>query len=89
MKSLLTTFLFISFQFVVFGQKGIMVNGTVKDQKTNEPVIGCSIALKNSTEGTITDVDGAFSLQASADGILVFSYIGYVTQEIPIGGRTQ
>jgi TonB-linked SusC/RagA family outer membrane protein len=89
MKSLLTTFLFISFQFVVFGQKGIMVNGTVKDQKTNEPVIGCSIALKNSTEGTITDVDGAFSFQASADGILVFSYIGYVTQEIPIGGRTQ
>ncbi|MDR2805669.1 MAG: TonB-dependent receptor [Dysgonamonadaceae bacterium] len=62
------------------------VSGTVTDV-TGEAVIGATIAVKGATIGTVTDIDGNFQLEVANNAVLVISYIGYMTQEIPIGGR--
>lgn len=65
----------------------INVKGVVNDAMG--PVIGASIVEKGSTgNGTITDMDGNFSLKVPANGTLVVSFIGYKTQEIPVAGKT-
>ena len=60
----------------------ITVNGVVQDTQ-GEPIIGANILVKGTANGTITDLDGNFQLIADADALLVISYIGYVTQELP------
>lgn len=64
----------------------ISVSGTVTDERTSEPLIGASILIKGTTTGTITDIDGNFSLSIqNADGAtLVVSSIGYLTKEINV-----
>ena len=61
----------------------ITVKGNVVD-KAAEPIIGASVTIAGTTKGTFTDIDGNFSLQASLNSTIVISYIGYVTQEIPV-----
>lgn len=61
------------------------ISGQVVDG-TGEPVIGASVLVKGTSNGTITDFDGKFQLQ-NATGTLVISYIGYKTQEIPLTGQ--
>lgn len=64
-----------------------VVTGTVKDV-AGEPVIGANILVKGTTNnGTITDIDGNFSLEAPTRGVLEVSFIGYVKQEVSIGGN--
>jgi TonB-linked SusC/RagA family outer membrane protein len=64
------------------------VSGTVVDA-TGEPLIGASILVKGTTTGAVTDIDGSFSLNVPEDrDILVVSYTGYETQELPIGDAT-
>ncbi len=58
------------------------ISGTVSDASTGEPVIGANILQKGSTNGTITDFDGRFSLNVPAGTLLEFSYMGYKTQEL-------
>lgn len=60
------------------------ITGIIKDQ-SGEPVIGANIVEKGTTNGTITDIDGEYSLEVGSNSILVVSYIGYITQEIPVG----
>ncbi|MBQ8874088.1 MAG: TonB-dependent receptor, partial [Bacteroides sp.] len=60
----------------------ITVNGVVQDTQ-GEPIIGANILVKGTANGTITDLDGNFQLTADADALLVISYIGYVTQDLP------
>ena len=60
----------------------ITVNGNVKDN-LGETVIGASVVIKGTTNGTITDFDGNFSLKAKKGDIIVISFIGYKTQELP------
>lgn len=67
-------------------QKAKMVSGTVKD-KNGEVIIGATVKVKGETTGTVTGIDGDFSLQVSGDGILVVSYIGCLTQEISVAGK--
>ena len=64
------------------------VTGTVVDG-LKDPLIGVSIQQKGTDNGTITDADGRFSLtiRTNADAVLVFSYIGYVSQEIIVGNQ--
>jgi TonB-linked SusC/RagA family outer membrane protein len=70
-------------------QSKTRITGTVVDQ-TGEPVIGANIVEKGAAaNGTTTDADGNFSLNVSPGARLVISYIGYVTQEIVVGNRTQ
>lgn len=69
------------FSVQAFAQS-ITVNGVVKD-KTGETVIGASVVVKGTTTGTITDFDGNFTLNAQKGDIIVISFIGYKTQELP------
>lgn len=62
--------------------QAITVNGIVKD-KTGEAVIGANVIVKGTTNGTITDFDGVFTLQANKGDIIVISFIGYQSQELP------
>ena len=62
-----------------------MVSGVVKDA-AGEPLIGVNVATGD--RGTVTDINGAYSLSVAADGQLVFSYIGYLSQTIAINGRS-
>ena len=59
----------------------VTVKGTVLDAN-NEPIIGASVLMKGTTNGTITDIDGNFTLSNVNPGTLVVSYIGYKTREI-------
>lgn len=71
---------------VAFAQKTI--KGTVKDA-TGDPVIGANVLEKGTNNGTITDFEGNYTLtNVKANATLVFSYIGYVSQEIKVNGQT-
>jgi TonB-linked SusC/RagA family outer membrane protein len=63
------------------------VSGVVTSVTDDEPLIGVSVLVKGTTNGTVTDLDGRYSLSASQGQTLVFSYIGYVTQEIKVGAN--
>lgn len=67
-------------------QSGKRITGKVLDN-TGEPVIGASVTVKGTTNGTITDMDGNFTLD-NASGTLVVSFIGYSPVEVTIGGKT-
>ena len=62
------------------------ISGVVLDE-FDDPMIGVSIIVKNTSNGAITDIDGKYTLNASANDTLVYSYLGYENKEIPIGGR--
>ena len=66
-------------------QKGYLMTGTVKDD--TGAVIGAAVYEKGTGNGTITDVDGRFSLKVSQGSILVISYIGYKSQEVKVGDK--
>ncbi|MCS2696928.1 carboxypeptidase-like regulatory domain-containing protein [Phocaeicola dorei] len=62
-------------------------SGRVTDAN-NEPLIGVSIVIQGNSGGTITDIDGRYTLEeVDADATLVFSYIGYVPQKIVVGNQ--
>lgn len=63
------------------------ITGTVLDAN-GEPVIGANVVEKGTTDGTITDLDGTFSLEISSGAVLVVSYIGYTSKEIPVNGKS-
>lgn len=74
----------------VNGVQTVMQTGTVKGQVVDangEPIIGASVLVKGTTNGTITDFDGNFTLNNASKGILVVSYIGYKTQEVPVNEK--
>ncbi|MDD4592271.1 MAG: SusC/RagA family TonB-linked outer membrane protein, partial [Parabacteroides sp.] len=60
--------------------------GTVVDA-AGEPVIGASIQIKGTSQGTVSDINGVFSLTAPSEGTLIISYVGYRTQEVPVSAR--
>ena len=64
----------------VFAQKHVSVSGRITDE-LNEPMIGVSVLEKGTTNGVITDLDGNYTLSVNEGATIVFSYIGYVTQE--------
>ena len=66
-----------------------MVTGTVLDANTQEALPGVSILIKGTTSGTVTDIDGKFSINVTAKDILVFSYVGYLDEEITVGIQTE
>lgn len=85
MKHLFLLLTLLSFSLTALAQQ--KVTGKVKDS-SGEPVIGASVIVKgNNTMGTITDFDGNFMLDVPAKSVLVISYIGYVTQEVPTAGK--
>lgn len=66
----------------------ISVTGTVTSEADGNPVPGVNILIKGTTTGTVTDVNGNYVVDAPSDGTLIFSFIGFTRQEVPVGGRT-
>ena len=66
-----------------------VVTGHIKDAGMDEPLAGVNIVVKGNTSiGTISDMDGNFSLNVPEASVLVFTYIGYVMQEVNVGSQT-
>lgn len=89
MKRLLSLFMLLLAVGIISAQQ-LKVTGTVLDKKTNEPIIGASVLVKNTTNGVITDLDGHFELTNVPKGSdLLISYVGYQSQNIQVSdGRT-
>ena len=84
MNKLSITFLFI------LGSVGCLyaqntVSGIVADSVTSEPLIGVTVVLKGTTNGTITDFNGAYEISAETGDVLVFTYVGFAPQEVTVG----
>ncbi|EGK02303.1 SusC/RagA family TonB-linked outer membrane protein [Dysgonomonas gadei] len=63
------------------------ITGTILDEK-GESIIGASVAVKGTANGTITDIDGKFSLDVNENDILAITYVGFLAQEIPVTGKS-
>ena len=68
--------------------QNMTVTGCVKDSSTGEGIPFASLQVKGTMVGASTDLDGFYSISVPADGILIFSSIGYVNAEIPVAGRS-
>ena len=89
MKRILSTFLCLLTALLAAGTAAAQtqtVTGTVTDPE-GLPVISAGVMVQGTTQGTVTDVDGRYSLSVPADAVLVFSSIGYAEQTVPVGGR--
>ena len=62
------------------------VSGKVVDA-TGEPVIGASVMVKGTSIGAVTDLDGNFTISVPSNAVLVFSFVGLDTQEVPVAGK--
>ena len=85
-KPLGLLFLFCLIPFWVSAQI-ISVSGIVKDV-AGEPIIGAGILQKGTSNGTITDFDGRFTLKVPSQSEIIISYVGYKSQTIPVNGKT-
>ena len=84
-KTLGLLFLFTMLPLSMSAQS--IVKGTVNDE-AGEPVIGATVKVQGSNDGTITDFNGEFSVNAASNATLVISYVGYVTQEVKVAGKS-
>lgn len=66
----------------------VQVSGTVKDATTQTPMAGVNVLVKGTTNGTATDADGRYTIEADKSDVLVFSFIGYTSVELPVDDRT-
>lgn len=79
--------LLIIFMPLLSRAQNINISGIVTD-KTDEPIAGATVAVKNTTVGTITDVNGKYTINAPQNATLVFRFIGFTTKEEHINGRS-
>lgn len=86
-KRLLTT---VAFALATFAAIGQTVSGRVTSAGDNSPLPGVSVLIKGTSVGSSTDADGAYTIDVgnNENAILVFSFIGFATQEVAVGGRT-
>lgn len=80
-------FIFLSLISLCAYSQTITQKGIVYDATTQEPLIGVYVAVKGTSTGTATDLDGAFSLQVAQNALLTISYIGYTTQDVVATGK--
>ncbi|MEO6039715.1 MAG: SusC/RagA family TonB-linked outer membrane protein, partial [Saprospiraceae bacterium] len=86
-RLLFSTFFLFLFAISALAQR-VTVTGTVISSEDQQPLIGVSVAEKDTANGVSTDVDGRFRLEVAEDAILTFSYTGFENQEVPVQGRT-
>jgi TonB-dependent starch-binding outer membrane protein SusC len=87
MKNLLCSMLcFLFLGNLVFAQS-VTVTGTVTSAEDGLPLPGVNIVIKGTTAGTVTDVDGRYSLQVESNQTLVYSFVGFESQEAAVGNR--
>ncbi len=88
-KKLFLFVLLMTIGFQLVSSQGSEIKGTVIESKTNLPLIGVNIIIKGTTSGTVSDLDGNFTLTVpNQDAILVFSFMGFKEQEIPVNGMS-
>jgi TonB-linked SusC/RagA family outer membrane protein len=85
-KSFLLFLMFLPYQ--LFGQVNT-ITGLVSDKTDGNPLPGVTIIVKGTTTGTVTDVDGTYSIKASPEQTLIFSFIGYSKSEVPVEANLQ
>lgn len=85
-RSFLVLLALISYGSFAYGQR-ITVSGTITDAANGDPIPGVTVLIKGTTQGTSTDMDGKYSIQAETNSSLVISFVGYETQEVPVNGR--
>lgn len=86
MRKILLLLLTLSCYIQLFSQE---ITGVVSDN-TGEPIIGATVALKGKAVGSLTDIDGKYSIKVdNSNDVLVFSYVGYIRQEIKVGNQKQ
>ncbi|MGE0771214.1 MAG: SusC/RagA family TonB-linked outer membrane protein [Cyclobacteriaceae bacterium] len=87
-KFLLISALVLFWSATVFGQTRV-VTGQVRSDEDNGPLPGANVVVQGTAKGTVTDLDGRYSLELGAsETVLVFSFIGYETQTITVGDRS-
>jgi hypothetical protein len=84
LRTVITVMLLCIAPVLLFGQSKI--GGTVTDDK-KLPLPGVSVTLKGSTKGTVTDINGGFLITAEKGQVLVFKFLGFVTQELTVGDQ--
>lgn len=73
-----------------FAHSQVKITGEVRSKTDNDVLPGANVVVKGTTTGTITNFDGKYEIEApTADAVLLFSFIGYQTIEVPVNGRTQ
>ncbi len=77
----------IMMSLVVFGQQ-VRVSGTVSDAADRQTLPGVNVVVKGTLTGAITGTNGEFSLMAQPGDVLVFTFIGYLPQEVTVGSET-
>jgi len=88
-------FIFFNFLIVAFAANGlaqnITVTGTVTGGDNNEPLIGATVVISGTTTGTVTDINGRFTLEVpdQPDVKLNFSFVGYISEEVSLEGQTE
>lgn len=70
-------------------EDGRLIEGTVVDSKSNEPLIGVTIMVEGTTNGTVSDENGKFSINVDDSSTLIFSYIGYTDKKVLIGNKNR
>ncbi|MCB0614157.1 MAG: TonB-dependent receptor plug domain-containing protein, partial [Phaeodactylibacter sp.] len=85
----LAALLFLCLATTPGNTQAITVNGTVSSDDGKDPLIGVNVVQKNTQNGAVTGLDGEFSITVPPDAILVFSYIGYETQEVAVENRAR
>ena len=83
MKRVIITFLCLLCIVQAYSQS-FTISGTIIDGESNEPLIGAGILVKGAGRGTITNIDGKYSLEVKRGETLVFSFVGYQNQEVAI-----
>lgn len=68
--------------------QNLTISGTVTSGEDQQPLIGANIVVMGTPDGTVTDINGHYTLSAAADAILQFSYTGFIAQDINVNGRT-
>ncbi|QGY44073.1 SusC/RagA family TonB-linked outer membrane protein [Maribellus comscasis] len=87
-KKVILILLLFSISSSLFAQK--RVTGIVKDAQTSDPIPGVNVSLKGTTVGTVTDFEGNYAISAPSDEtVLVFSFIGYKTQEVTVDSQSE
>ncbi|WP_111670590.1 SusC/RagA family TonB-linked outer membrane protein [Algoriphagus litoralis] len=85
---LLLVALFLVMGQVANAQNQVQVQGTILDS-TGEPLPGVNVVIKGTTSGTVSDLDGKYSLNTPSDAVLIFSFVGFMSQEIPVNNQTE
>ena len=89
MKKLVLILMGLLLMSPTFAQTGspLTVSGKVVDEDSN-PLIGATVAVKGTSNGTITDLDGNFSLSATSDAVLVFTFVSFISKEVNVDGNS-